>query len=47
MKIIDFEVTGLVVLLDDDAQTPKHVGDAHQMYVYMYVCSMYCAFSWY
>jgi len=40
---MDFEGTGIVVLSDDDAQAPKHVGDTHQMYL----CNRYCAFSWY
>jgi hypothetical protein len=44
MKIVDFEGT-LIVLSDGDAQAPKRVEDAHQMYVY--VCNSYCAFSWY
>jgi len=31
MKIMDFEGTGIVVLSDDDAQAPKHVGDTHRV----------------
>lgn len=43
MKIMDFVGTGIVVLSDDDAQAPKHVGDTHQMFV----CNRYCGFSLY
>jgi len=38
-----FQVTGIVVLPDDGAHAPKHVGDTHSLYVY----NCYCAFSWY
>jgi len=37
-----FQVTGTVVLLDNDAQAEKHVGDTYQMYV----CNRYCTFNW-
>jgi len=35
--------TTVHIVKDDGAQALKHVGDAHQMYVY----NRYFAFSWY